>query len=115
MVISTEPGVRLGNVQFQGAAHMEESAIRVALYASEVAPTEPDPEPSLYLIDKWDRLEKALESDTEVVAVAFHEVLGDHFTELVVNLGRIAESGKRLQMMRPSPFLRMQNLVERDG
>ncbi len=27
---------------------MEESAIRVALYAREVAATEPDPEPSVY-------------------------------------------------------------------
>ena len=59
-------------------------------------------------------LEKALESDAEVVAVAFPEVLGDHFTELVINLSKIAESGKRLQMMGPSPFLRMQELVERD-
>ena len=93
---------------------MNESAITVALYAREVASTEPDPEPSLYLIDKWDELEKALGSDAKVVAVAFPEVLGDHFTELVVNLGKIAESGKRLQIMRPSPFLRMQKLVERD-
>ena len=93
---------------------MEESAIRVALYAREVAPTEPDPEPSLYFQDKWDELEKTLVSDAEIVAVAFPEVLGDHFTELVVNLGKIAESGKRLQIMGPSPFLRMQKLVERD-
>ena len=50
---------------------MEESATRVALYAREVAPTEPAPEPSLYLPDKWDELEKALEPDAEVVAVAF--------------------------------------------
>ena len=93
---------------------MGESEITVALYAREVAPTEPDPEPSLYLIDKWDELEKALESDVEVVAVAFPEVLGDHFTELVVNLGKIAESGKRLQIMGSSPFLTMQELAERD-
>ncbi len=93
---------------------MEESAITVALYAREVAPTEPDPEPSLYLIDKWDGLERALESDAEVVAVAFPEVLGDHFTELIVNLGKIAESGKRLQIMGPSPFLKMQELVDLD-
>ncbi len=46
--------------------------------------------------------------------MAFPEVLGDHFTELVVNLGKIAESGKRLQIIGPSPFLRMQELVESD-
>ncbi len=93
---------------------MEDSAVTVALYAREVAPTEPDPEPSIYLPDKWDGLERALESDAEVVAVAFPEVLGDHFTELVVNLGKIAESGKRLKIVGPSPFLRVQELVERD-
>ncbi len=42
----------LGEGLEQGATHMEESAIRVALYAREVAPTEPDPGPSLYLQDK---------------------------------------------------------------
>ena len=90
---------------------MEESGITVALYAREVAPTDPDPEPSLYLPDNWDGLEKALESEAEVVAVAFPEVLGDHFTELIVNLGKIAESGKRLQIVKPSPFLKMQEVV----
>ena len=85
---------------------MEEAGTTVGLYAREVAPTEPDPEPSLYLPDKWDGLEKALASDVEIVAVAFPEVLGDHFTELVINLGKIAESGKRLQILGPSLFLR---------
>ncbi len=93
---------------------MEESGTTVALYAREVAPTEPDPEPSLYLPDKWDGLEKALESDADVVAIAFPEVLGDHFTELIVNLGKIAESGKRLQIVKPSPFLKMQEIVDLD-
>ncbi len=46
--------------------------------------------------------------------MAFPEVLGDHFTELIVNLGKIAESGKRLQIVGASPFLKMQKLVERD-
>ena len=46
--------------------------------------------------------------------VAYPEVLGDHFTELIVNLGKIAESGKRLQIMGSSPFLTMQELAERD-
>ncbi len=88
--------------------------ITVALYAREVAATEPDPEPSLYLPGKWEGLEEALESEADIVAVAFPEVLGDHFTELVVNLGRIAESGKRLQIIKPSPFLKMQQLVDLD-
>ncbi len=48
------------------------------------------------------------------MAVALPEVLGDHFAELIVNLGKIAESGKSLQIMKPSPFLKMQQLVELD-
>ena len=47
--------------------------------------------------------------------VAYPEVLGDHFTELIVNLGKIAERGKRLQIVKSSPFLRMQELVDLDG
>ena len=97
-----------------GLLSMEESGLQVTLYAREVFPSEPDPEPVLYLNDKWDGLEKALESDAEIVAVAFPEVLGDHFTELIVNLGKIAESGKTLQIMKPSPFLRMEELVDLD-
>ncbi len=93
---------------------MEESGMTVVLYAREVASSEPDPEPVLYLNDKWEGLEEALESDAEVVAVAFPEVLGDHFTELVVNLGKIAESGKKLQIIKPSPFLKMQGIVDLD-
>ena len=92
---------------------MEESGTTIVLYARDVAPTEPDPEPSLYLPDKWEGLEEALESEAEVVAVAFPEVLGDHSTELVVTLGKIAESGKRLQIIKPSPFLKIQEIVDR--
>ena len=38
---------------------------------------EPDPEPSLYLPDKWANLDQPLEADADVVAIAFPEVLGD--------------------------------------
>ena len=44
------------------------------------------------------------------MAIAFPQVLGDHFTELIVNLGRIAEGGKKLHIMKPSPFLKMQEI-----
>ncbi len=108
--LTRTPGRGIGT----GAITHGRTGTTVVLYAREVASTEPDPEPSLYLPDKWDGLEKALESDADVVAVAFPEVLGDYFTELVVNLGKIAESGKRLQILRLSPFLRMQTLVETD-
>lgn len=93
---------------------MEESGTTVLLYAREVTPTESDPEPSLYLTDKWDGLEKALESDAEVVAIPFPEALGDHYTELIISMEKIAEGGKRLQVVGPSPFLKMQDIVDLD-
>ena len=44
----------------QGVEDVEDSGTTAALYAREIAPTEPDPEPSVYLPDMWDGLEKAL-------------------------------------------------------
>ena len=63
---------------------------RAVLYAREVPEPEPDPERFIYLFDKWDGLSKALDADADLVAVSFPEVLGDNYTELVINLGRIA-------------------------
>jgi len=62
---------------------------------------EPDPERFIYLLDKWNGLENALRADADVLVVAFPEVLGDTYTELVINLGRIAASGKSLGITKP--------------
>ncbi len=80
---------------------------KAVLYAREVPHPGPDPERFIYLSDKWDGLSKALDADADLVAVSFPEVLGDNYTELVINLGRIAESGKSLAIMKPSPWLLM--------
>ncbi len=74
------------------------------LYAREVPEPEPDPERFIYLLDKWGGLEKALGADADVLVVAFPEVLGA-YTEMVINLGRIAESGKSLGITKASPWL----------
>ena len=47
-----------------------------------------------------------------MVAIAFPEVLGDQFTELIVNLGKIADSGKSLRIIKPSPFLKLDGVTE---
>ncbi len=73
------------------------------LYAREVPEPEPDPERFIYLLDKWDGL--SLGADADVLVVAFPEVLGDTYTELVINLGRIAASGKSLGITKGSPWL----------
>ena len=78
---------------------------KAVLYAREVPEPEPDPERFIYLLDKWDGLEKALGADADVLVVSFPEVLGDTYTELVINLGRIAESGKSLGITKDSPWL----------
>ncbi len=94
--------------------HIWKNRDDVALYAPEVAPAEPDLSRRCTFQTGGTGYRRPLSLTRRVVAVAFPEVLGDHFTELVVNLGKIAESGKSLQIMGPSPFLRMQELVERD-
>ena len=78
---------------------------KAVLYVREVPEPEPDPERFIYILDKWDGLEKALGTDADVLLVSFPEVLGDNYTELVINLGRIAESGKSLGITRSSPWL----------
>ena len=57
---------------------------KAVLYAREVPEPEPDPERFIYLLDKWDGLEKALGADADVLVVSFPEVLGDTYTELVI-------------------------------
>ena len=80
---------------------------KAVLYAREVPEPAPDPERFVYLLDKWDGLEKALGADADVLVVAFPEVLGDTYTELVINLGRIAASGKSLGITKASLWLLM--------
>ncbi len=78
---------------------------KAVIYAREVPEPEPDPERFIYILDKWDELEKALGADADVLFVSFPEVLGDTYTELVINLGRIAASGKSLGITKTSPWL----------
>ena len=85
---------------------------KAVLYAREVPEPEPDPERFIYLFDKWDGLSKALDAHADLVAVSFPEVLGDNYTELLINLGRIAESGKSLAIMKPSPWFLMEKEID---
>ena len=65
----------------------------------------PEDEPILYLRDKWADFDQSLQTDADVIAVAFPEVLGDHYSELIINLGKLADSGKALMISKPSPFM----------
>ena len=47
------------------------------LYAREVPEPDSDLERFIYLLDKWDGLEKALGAHPDVLVVSFPEVLGD--------------------------------------
>ena len=85
----------------------------MALYAREVSPPDPDPESFLYRYEMWEKLHQAIENDeVDAVVVAFPEVLGDNYTELVLNLSRIARSGKLLAVTGHSPFLKQVGEVE---
>src|SRR5262245_21464270 len=78
-------------------------ADRLVIFAREVPP--PVKGRLLYMVAKWEDLDAAIESNADVVGVAFPEVLGDDYYELVVNLGKIADSGKALIVNRGSPFV----------
>jgi len=65
-----------------------------------------------YFLDKCDGLEKALGADADVFVVSFPEVLVDTYTELVINLGRIAARGKSLGITRTSPWLVMDKEID---
>ena len=69
----------------------------------------------MYLLDKWGDFDQALQADADVIAVAFPEVLGDHYSELIINLGKLADSGKTLMISKPSPFMVQQRQVDLDG
>ena len=52
------------------------------------------------------------QAEADVIAVAFPEVLGDHYSELIINLGKLASSGKALMISKPSPFMVQQRKVD---
>ena len=54
------------------------------IFARDVANVTED-ERVLYLLDKWGDFDEALQADADVIAVAFPEVLGDHYSELIIN------------------------------
>ena len=80
------------------------------IFARDVANVTED-EPILYLRDKWAEFDEALQADADVIAVAFPEVLGDHYSELIINLGKLADSGKALIVSNSSPFMVQQRKV----
>ena len=51
---------------------------------------------NVYIASRWWRLQKALDFEADYVVVAFPEVLGDDYLELVVNLGKIYNKVKHL-------------------
>ena len=85
----------------------------VVMFARDVANATED-ESILYLPDKWGGFDEALKADADVIAVAFPEVLGDHYSELIINLGKLANSGKTLMISKPSPFLVITDEVDLD-
>ena len=84
------------------------------IFARDVANVTED-EPVLHLLDKWGDFDEALQAEADVIAVAFPEVLGDHYSELIINLGKVANSGKALIISNPSPFMVQQRQVDLDN
>ncbi len=85
---------------------------RAVIYTREVTMPEGDPEPLLYILDKWVGFDEALGKDAGTLIVAFPEVLGDTLFEMVINLGKLAESGKSLQVTKDSPFFKRTGIID---
>ena len=85
---------------------------RAAVIFAREVPNITEDEPILYLLDKWGDFDEALQAEADVIAVAFPEVLGDHYSELIINLGKLASSGKALVISKPSPFMVQQRQVD---
>jgi len=56
----------------------------------------------------------ALQAKTDVIAVVFPKVLGYHYSELIIYLGKLANSGKALMISKPSPFMVQQGQIDPD-
>ena len=80
--------------------------ITVTLDAREPDLKDPKPEPFMYMLGKWERYEEALASEADAIAVAFPEVIGDTYSELIINLGKLAEHDKALVVAGPSKFFK---------
>ena len=78
---------------------------RAAVIFARDVPNVTEDEPILYLLHKWGDFDEALQGDADVIAVGFPEVLGDHYSEVVINLGELADSGKALMISKPSLFM----------
>lgn len=48
--------------------------------------------------EKWGKFNQALRVGADELLVAFPEVLGDTYAELLINLSKIAKSGKALRI-----------------
>ena len=60
----------------------------------------------MYMLGKWGKYEEALASEADAIVVAFPEVLGDTYSELIINLGKLAEHDKAFVIVGPSKFFK---------
>ena len=66
------------------------------MYSRELPTVDPDPESFLYQIGKWGAFDEALSSEADALVVAFPETLGDSYTEIIVNLSKLASAENAL-------------------
>lgn len=59
----------------------------------------------LYPTEKWAKLREALREEADAICIAFPEVLGDNYFEIMANLSLLSTSGKQLLIAKSSPFI----------
>ena len=81
---------------------------RVAIYTRQVPPFRIGEVLDLYNEDKWTQFDRLIEQSkgkVDAMAVAFPEILGDSYLELMVNLSKLASAGLEVMIKDPSPSI----------
>lgn len=85
----------------------DEEKRKGAIFARELPSYTPEEVLGLYYYDKWESfdqfLTKCKKENVEALSIAFPEVLGDDYIELLVNLSKIAEANLSLLIAGKSP------------
>jgi len=87
---------------------------KAVIYARDIPQSLPEIR-DLYFAEKWSHFDEDISlPGVEAVYVAFPDVLGDYYIELLVNLSKIAALGLTLRIGRPSPLIKQMGAIKLD-
>lgn len=87
---------------------------KAAVFVREVPLYPPEEVLGLYYCEKWAKFDELLErckGEVDILIVAFPEVLGDDYLELLVNLSKVAKAGLRLSIAKPARSIQVKEIM----